>query len=277
MKKKLWSYLSTAFIILTFLSGAGLLLYPTVSNWWNVRHSSKLIDGYEQSVNLLSQQEEDTILQSARAYNEFLFGNPLRFKPTQRETDIYMSNLNISKNGIMGNLSIPSLDINIPIYHTTDESVMQVGIGHMEGSSLPVGGENTHCVLSGHTGLASAKLLTNLKDMEVGETFTLSVLSKNLTYEVDAINIVLPDDLSLIDIEKGKDYCTILTCTPYGLNTHRLLVRGKRIETPEIVTDQIKQTKSNFEKQEIGLWIILIVLCLFLVIVLIVYFHKQCR
>ena len=173
-------------------------------------------------------KKQDAI-DAAKAYNEALLSNAGRFTPTEEELNTYKSLLNADSTGMMGYIEIPEIRCELAIYHTVDESVLQVGIGHLEGSSLPVGGSGTHCVLSGHRGLPSAQLFTKLDRLK-GDIFTLHVYDQVLTYEVDQIAIVEPEDYGLLQIEEGQDLCTLFTCTPYGINTHRLLVRGHRIE-----------------------------------------------
>ena len=221
---------STILLRIIFFVGLSVLLYPTVSNWWNSRHMTEAIVGYQEAVADTSEEEKQTILTNAEAYNQRLYdaGNSLG-----HNLDGYASQLNLGGMGIMGYITIQKLGVELPIYHTTNESVLELGVGHLEGTSLPVGGENTHCVLSGHRGLPSAKLFTNLDKMEVGDTFVITVLDRVLTYQVDDISIVLPTQVNDLRIEEGKDYCTLMTCTPYGINTHRLLVRGHRIANAE--------------------------------------------
>ena len=209
------------------------MLYPTVSDYWNSLHQSRAIAGYDAAVSKLDTSRYDEMLEEARAYNEAIRANPSRFMPTEEETEWYKSLLDVSGTGIMAYVEIPKLGTRLPVYHGTDDAVLQIAVGHIEGSSLPVGGEGTHSVLSGHRGLPSAKLFTNLDEMETGDTFLIHVLGEKLTYEVDQILTVLPHEIEALAIEEGQDYCTLVTCTPYGVNTHRLLVRGHRVETRE--------------------------------------------
>jgi sortase A len=229
MKGK-WSYI---ILIIVFLIGLSLLLYPTVSDWWNSFHQSRAIMNYTQMVANLNDEEYDRILNSAIAYNEAIARNGIKWTLTDEEREEYNSELNFANNGNMGYITIPSIDVQLPVYHGTSEGVLQTSIGHLEGTSLPVGGYTSHCVLSGHRGLPSAKLFSDLDKMVVGDIFTLSILGETLTYEVDQIRIVEPTDLSDLQLVDGKDYCTLVTCTPYGVNTHRLLVRGHRIDNLE--------------------------------------------
>ena len=228
MKKK--SSFVTAILIAALLAGALLLLYPTVSDYWNSFHQSRAIASYAEQVADLDDTTYDQIWADARAYNETLDNSTSRFVMTEEQKKIYEALLNIADNGVMGYIEIPKIKCNLPIYHGTDEAVLQIAIGHVQGSSLPAGGESTHCVLSGHRGLPSAKLFSDLDQLTEGDVFLLRVLDETLTYEVDQIRTVLPDELDDLAIEEGKEYCTLVTCTPYGINSHRLLVRGHRIE-----------------------------------------------
>ena len=228
MKKK--GTISTAILILIFLVGLSLLLYPTVSDYWNSLHQSRAITEYAEQVANLDDELYDQLWQDAQEYNQSLLTKADRYELSDEEYAEYESLLNVSGNGIIGYIEIPSISCSLPIYHGTVEAVLQIAVGHIEGSSLPVGGESTHCVLSGHRGLPSARLFTNLDKLVVGDEFILRVLDETLTYEVDQIRTVLPYELDELAIEEGQDYCTLVTCTPYGINTHRLLVRGHRVE-----------------------------------------------
>ena len=228
MKKK--SSFVTAILIAALLAGALLLLYPTVSDYWNSFHQSRAIASYAEQVADLGDTTYDQIWADARAYNETLDNSTSRFVMTEEQKELYEALLNIADNGVMGYIEIPKIKCNLPIYHGTDEAVLQIAIGHVQGSSLPAGGESTHCVLSGHRGLPSAKLFSDLDQLTEGDVFLLRVLDETLTYEVDQIRTVLPDELDDLAIEEGKEYCTLVTCTPYGINSHRLLVRGHRVE-----------------------------------------------
>ncbi len=230
--KKQRSKFTTIFLVAILMVGVCLLLYPTLSDWWNSFHQSRAIASYVEHVEELDSATYEQLLSDARIYNETLVGKSGRFDMTNAEQEKYESLLNVAGNGMMGYLEIPSIKCQLPIYHGTNEATLQIAAGHIEGTSLPVGGEGTHCVLSGHRGLPSAQLFTNLDKLVAGDTFTIHVLNETLTYEVDQIRIVLPDELDNLEIEEGKDYCTLVTCTPYGINSHRLLVRGYRIENP---------------------------------------------
>lgn len=230
MKK---SRIATIIIGAVFLAGMSLLLYPTVSNLWNSYHQSRAIVDYTEQVGETSEEIASRLWADAVEYNAGLAADADRFSMTDEKRKAYESQLNLSAGGVMGYLEIPRINCYLPIYHGTDSSALQTGIGHLEGSSLPTGGKGTHCVLSGHRGLPSAKLLTDLDEMEVGDLFSLEVLDQTLTYEVDQIQTVDPYDLSALEIDPEKDYCTLVTCTPYGINTHRLLVRGHRVASLE--------------------------------------------
>ena len=224
---------STVILILVFLVGLSLLLYPSVSDYWNSFHQSRAIATYAEQVANIDNDIYAQLWEDARAYNQTLVGKENRFQITDEERETYESLLNVGGNGIIGYIEIAKIGCSLPIYHGTDEGVLQIAVGHIEGTSLPTGGENTHCVVSGHRGLPSAKLFTDLDKLIPGDTFVLRVLDETLTYEVDQILIVEPQELAALEIEEGRDYCTLVTCTPYGINTHRLLVRGHRVANAE--------------------------------------------
>lgn len=227
-------HMSTILLVLVLLVGTAVMLYPTASDYWNSFHQSQAIAGYAESVSGLTAVDYENIWLSACAYNSGLESNP--FVLTEEQWEAYLRELNVAGNGIMGYIEIPKIECSLPIYHGTDSSVLQIAVGHLEGSSLPVGGPGTHCVLSGHRGLPSAKLFTHLDQLGEGDVFFLRVLDETLTYEVDQIHIVLPEEVDDLAIVPGRDFCTLITCTPYGINSHRLLVRGKRIENAEAAT-----------------------------------------
>ena len=220
-------------LVLILLAGLSLLLYPSVSDYWNSFYQSRAIVQYAEQVSLLDEDQYEELWTSATDYNASLLerANSYILSDTQKEQ--YEELLNVSGIGVMGYIEIPSIDCSLPIYHGTEESVLQTAIGHLEWTSLPVGGESTHCVLSGHRGLPSAKLFTNLDKLVEGDVFMLRILDEVLTYEVDQILIVEPQETAELQIVEGQDYCTLVTCTPYGINTHRLLVRGHRIDNME--------------------------------------------
>lgn len=232
MKKNKGNFI-TIFLILILLVGLSLLLYPTVSDYWNSLHQSQAIASYAEQVAEIDHDTYEQLWADAQAYNKSLLEKPSRYDMTDEDREEYESLLNVSGNGIIGYIEIPAINCALPIYHGTDEAVLQIAVGHIEGTSLPVGGESTHCVLSGHRGLPSVKLFSDLDKLAEGDTFLIRVLDETLTYEVDQTRIVLPYEISDLEIEEGKDYCTLVTCTPYGINSHRLLVRGHRVENQE--------------------------------------------
>ena len=233
MKKKKADNFINIILVLVLFVGLSLLLYPTVSDYWNSFHQTRAITTYAEEVADLNEEEYERLWNVAQDYNRALAQRGIHFVLTDEQIEEYEQMLDVSGLGVMGYIEIPEIRCSLPIYHGTDEAVLQIAIGHLEWSSLPVGGENSHCVLSGHRGLPSAKLFTNLDQLKEGDVFMLRVLDEVLTYEVDQIRIVEPQEVDDLQIENGKDYCTLVTCTPYGINTHRLLVRGHRIENIE--------------------------------------------
>ena len=223
-------HFTTILLVLILLTGVSLLLYPTVSDYWNSFHQSQAIASYVEAVAEIDNTDYEKMWQEAVAYNEKLKENSGRWTPTDEELEEYERLLNVSDTGIMGYIEIPKIKVSLPIYHGTDEAILQIAIGHIPGSSLPVGGKGTHCVVSGHRGLPSAKLFTDLDQLEEGDLFMMRILDETLTYEVDQVRIVEPEELSDLEIDEDKDLCTLVTCTPYGINSHRLLVRGHRVE-----------------------------------------------
>ena len=227
------------------VAGFGLLLYPLVANTWNNHVQETLVSNYSEAVDTAIEEgklDVSSEMERATEYNEELLPSILPDSFAEAEangTDSnYQSILNANGDGIMGYIQIPSINVKLPIFHTTSEEVLQIGVGHLEGSSLPVGGENTHSVLSAHRGLPSATLFTDLDKVQIGDDFFLIILGEYLAYEVDQIEVVEPDDTSLLQVEDGQDLCTLITCTPYGVNTERLMVRGHRVEyTPTLLAD----------------------------------------
>lgn len=221
---------TTVIIILIFIAGISIMLYPTLSDAFNSMNHTKEINGYAEDIDKADKMLIEETLRSAEAYNLKLSLSKQSFTLTDQERSEYESLLSMSDTGVIGYINISKIDCYLPIYHGTDDEALRRGIGHLEGSSLPIGGESTHSVLSGHRGLPSAKLFSNLDRLEIGDRFTVSVLGIDLVYEVNDIFVVLPsetDDLLIVD---GEDLCTLVTCTPYGINSHRLLVRGTRVE-----------------------------------------------
>ena len=224
----------TKLLVLMFFIGVALLLYPTLGDMYSTYTQSKAISGYVEAVAALSDDEYEKMIEDAKAFNaEVIYPKGHYSVLTPEEKERYLSLLNLTGSGMMGYVDIPTIDTSLAVYHTTQEKFLQIGAGHLEATSLPVGGENTHCSISGHRGLVSAKLFTNLNQLVEGDIFTLHILEETLTYRVDQIKIVLPESTSDVDIIDGGDYCTPITCTPYGVNTHRLLVRGHRVENIE--------------------------------------------
>lgn len=266
MRKKL----PTIILILVLLAGLSLLLYPTISDYINSLHQSRAIANYVEAVNNLDEEEYNRLWNNAVEYNKRLYNKYNRYHLTDEERADYESQLDISGKGVMGYVDIPSINCTLPIYHGTEEAVLQTSTGHIEISSLPVGGESTHCVISGHRGLPSARLFTDLDQLAEGDLFMLRVLDETLTYEVDQIRIVLPDEISSLEIVEGKDYCTLVTCTPYGVNTHRLLVRGHRVENQELskkaqVTADAMQIEPLLVAPVIGVMILAVILIAYIV------------
>lgn len=222
--------LSTVLLIATFVAGLSLLLYPTVSNYWNTLHASRAVATYVDAVQNMGEDKRREMLQKAIEYNKSLTSDNQRLTISSARRQEYESILDVDGNGMIGYIEIPNVNITLPVYHGTNDDVLQIAVGHLDWTSLPVGGTSTHCVLSGHRGLPSAKLFTNLDQVKEGDTFVIRVLDEVLTYEVDQIRIVEPAAVDDLMIENGKDYCTLVTCTPYGVNSHRLLVRGHRVE-----------------------------------------------
>ena len=226
MRRRLTDFL----LLLIILAGLGIFFYPSFSDYWNSFHQSRAIANYAEAVADIDDTQYEAILAEAREYNRKLQGRAFSLELSDEEKEEYNRILRISENGVMAYIDIPKINCSLPIYHGTDESVLQIAIGHLEGTSLPVGGAGTHTVLSGHRGLPSAKLFTDLDKMREGDTFTIQVLNEYMIYEVDQILTVLPHEVDALRIEPGMDYCTLITCTPYGINTHRLLVRGHRTD-----------------------------------------------
>lgn len=238
-KKSKFNVISTIVLLILLLVGLSVMLYPTVSNWWNTRVQSYAVAEYNQAVEQMDDSEKEKILAAAHAYNTSL--NQI-YAPFENYDEVpgYEENLNVSGTGIMGYISIPEIKVELPIYHGTSAEVLNVAVGHLQGSSLPVGGTDAHAVISAHRGLPSAKLFSDLDQLTEGDTFTITILDEILTYEVERILIVKPEEIDKLAVIPGGDYVTLMTCTPYGINTHRLLVRAHRIET--VYPNNIKVT-----------------------------------
>lgn len=245
MKNKKSSF-STFLLILMLILGVALLLYPTVSDYWNSKTQSKAVARYEETIQEIDEDQFKEMWNAAKAYNKKLQEIPVGLGLPEEMKEQYDKTLAVSDSGIIGTIEIPAISVSLPIYHGTSEDVLQVAVGHIDWTSLPTGGVGTHCAISGHRGLPSAKLFTNVDQLKEGDIFMLRVLDEILTYEVDQILIVEPQELEPLGIQEGKDFCTLVTCTPYGVNTHRLLIRGHRIENVEeaktvrIISDAIR-------------------------------------
>lgn len=231
MKKKKFNISTFLYCVsaFCFVITITFLLYPTVSNYLNEKNSSKVVASYNEVVDNLNEEEINRMLKEAREYNNNLRYDAFRFKPTEEKHQEYESILDVSGTGIMGYVEIEKLDVKLPIYHGTSDVVLQKAIGHFEGSSFPIGDKGTHAVISGHSGLSNAKMFTDLPKMEIGDTFIITVLGMVMEYKVDRIETVLPDDLNYFELDDDNEYVTLVTCTPYGVNSHRLLVRGSRL------------------------------------------------
>lgn len=244
MTKKKKNGISNWILVGIMILGLLILGYPTFADWWNSYHQTRAIASYVEKVSSLNTEDYDRYFAEADSYNKDLLLNENRYVLDDAERERYNKALDVTETGIMGYIDIPKINVSYPIYHGTDESVLQVAIGHLEFTSLPTGGIGTHSALSGHRGLPSARLFTDIDQLVVGDTFMLQILDRTLTYEVDQIREVLPEELQDLQIEADKDYCTLITCTPYGLNTHRLLVRGHRVENAgsqvRVVADAIQ-------------------------------------
>ena len=266
--------ISTIILLLIFFVGLSLLLYPTISDYWNSFHQSRAIATYAEAVAELDDEDYEKMWQEAEAYNQKLSNQPNRWNLTEEEEEEYNRILDIGGTGIMGYIEIPEIKVSLPIYHGTDEGVLQIAVGHIPGSSLPVGGIGTHSVVSGHRGLPSAKLFTNLDELDEGDVFMIRVLDETLTYEVDKISIVEPDDLTGLEIDPELDLCTLVTCTPYGVNSHRLLVRGHRI--PNLEDDSIRVTADAMQVDRlIVASAIAVPILLILIIWVLVHYRKK--
>lgn len=277
MKKKDNNW-TTVFLVLLLLAGVSLLLYPSLSDYWNSMHQTRAIASYAETVSQLDTAQYDEMWKAAQDYNRSLAQRETAFALTDEQKAAYESLLDVSGLGVMGYIEIPEIDCSLPIYHGTEESVLQVAVGHLEWSNLPVGGEGTHCVLSGHRGLPSAKLFTNLDKLAVGDTFLLRVLDEVLAYEVDQILIVEPEQVDVLGIVPGEDYCTLVTCTPYGINTHRLLVRGHRVEnTPEAARMHVTADATQFDPLLVAPVLAIPVLLLLLMILLVPKRRRKSR
>ena len=268
--KKIKEHYLTVILVSMLLIGLSLVLYPTISNYWNSLHQSRIVAGYVQDVEDMSDENKADMLAAAQIYNQTLRqGVTPGLDLSNSEIDFYNKTLDVSGTGIMAYVEIPKLNTILPIYHGTDEGVLRIAIGHIPGTSLPVGGKGTHAVISGHRGLPSAKLFTNIDRLAKGDTFMIQVLDETLTYEVDQILTVLPNDMSAVAIDPEQDYVTLVTCTPYGVNTHRLLVRGHRIPNKENAVRIT--TEASLEN---NLLIVVAVIIAIILLIIIGIYHK---
>ncbi len=263
MLKKFKENFLTNSLIFILIIGLSLLLYPTVSDYWNSFHQSEAVAGYVQNVQDMSQDKKDKMLADAKAYNQTLAKGVMPdLNLSNAEKSVYNKTLDVTGTGIMAYVEIPKINTTLPIYHGTDDAILQVAVGHIPGTSLPVGGKGTHAVISGHRGLPSAKLFTDIDRLVDGDTFMIQVLDETLTYEVDQILTVLPDDVSALAIDPNQDYVTLVTCTPYGVNSHRLLVRGHRIP------NKIKNARVISEASRVEPLLVAPILAIFIFILL---------
>ena len=266
-------HLLTVLMVLILLAGIGLIAYPSFSDWWNSMHQSQAIASYVDEVSRQDAERIEQMWEEARAYNKDLADVGNHFKVTDEEMERYNQVLDITGTGIMGYIDIPKIDVSLPIYHSTNEEVLQIAIGHLEGSSLPIGGPDTHALLSGHTGLPSAKLFTNIDRLVEGDRFMINVLGQMLTYEVDQIDVVLPTGVDELDIVPGEDLVTLITCTPYAVNTHRLLVRGHRVEN-EKTQVTVPQDAVILDKIVVGV-LVGVPILLFILVITLIFTRKK--
>ena len=258
---------STVILVIVFLAGLSVMLYPIISDYWNSKTQSKVIADYDKLLSNMDNETYKSIMANAEDYNNKLkeLYNPLE---NYNELDGYNDTLDVTGTGIMGYITIPKIDVELPIYHGTSDKVLNNAAGHLQGSSLPIGGESTHAVISAHRGLPSAKLFSDLDELEKGDRFTITVLNEVLTYEIDKIQIIEPDELDKLEIVDGEDYVTIITCTPYGINTHRLLVRGSRVETENKLSVRVSADAVKIEPILVAPFVAIPVLIIFLIVML---------
>ena len=273
-KKKKKGRLTDVILVLILLAGVGILLYPSFSDWYNSLHQSYAITDYNQAVDNNTKEQNAAMLKEAEDYNAELAKTGNTFSLDEDQKKVYDRILDVTGTGIMGYINIDKVKIHLPIYHDTTEGVLQIAVGHLAGTSLPVGGPSTHSVLTGHTGLPSSKLFTDIDRLKKGDTFQIVVLDKTLTYQVNDIRTVLPDELDSLQIVQGEDLCTLVTCTPYGINTHRLLVTGKRIPNPK-KTAKAPSSLWKKERLKLILEIVIPILLAILTAVLVVVVLKK--
>lgn len=257
----------TVALIIILLAGLSLMLYPSFSNYWNSLHQSRAIAAYNEEMSMLQEEDYSNLWNQAFTYNRELLLRDNAYALSEEEMEVYNSILNHAGTGIMGYIEIPSINVMLAVYHGTSEDVLQTAVGHLEWTSLPTGGESTHCVMSGHRGLPSARLFTDLDQLREGDTFMLHILDETLTYEVDQILIVLPHETDALLIEEGKDLCTLVTCTPYGVNSHRMLVRGHRVENAaQTVTHRVTADALRLEPIAVAVVLFFPILVLLLIL-----------
>ena len=269
-------------LILFFLAGLSITLYPVVSDWYISHHQGQVVDNYDKKAAEMSQKEINDALEKAREYNRELLGNVVLTDPfdpdaVKKQNEDYDNLLNIAGDGVMGSVEIPSIDVYLPIYHGTDSESLEKGAGHLENSSLPVGGKGTHSIISAHTGLPSAKMFDNLTEVKEVDVFYIHVLNQTLAYEVNQIKVVLPENTSDLLIDRNEDYVTMVTCTPYGINSHRLLVRGTRIPYREAKKKERTQTKKDSKWKAYVLAAIIAVILLLIAFIYRKYQEKKRR
>lgn len=267
--------ISTIILIFILILGLSLLLYPSFSDYWNSFHQSKAIAAYADAASEIDQDKYSEMISEAKAYNEKLLEKRNRWILSDAEKAEYNRILDISGTGVMGYIEIPSIDVALPIYHGVDEDVLQIAIGHLTGSSFPVGGAGTHSVVSGHRGLPSAKLFTDLDQLTKGDLFVMRILDETLTYEVDQIRIVLPNEMDELQIDEEQDYCTLITCTPYGINTHRMLVRGHRVDNVEDISIRVTADAMQIDSKIVASVIAIFILVILLLVVLVKHGKKR--
>lgn len=268
-------HLSVILFVIVLITGISLLLYPTVSNYWNMRTQSRAVASYKEATGNLTQQDTSALFETAQTYNTLLrqYGIQGFYDPSLIPG--YEEVLDVTGTGIMGYITIEKLNLELPIYHSTSPDVLQIAAGHLEGTSLPTGGEGTHCVISAHRGLPSAILFSDLDKMEVGDTFTLTVLDQLMTYQVDQVLVVDPNQVDALQIEEGKDLCTLMTCTPYGVNTQRLLVRGVRIPNPTTEEAELVILDEARRIPVIGVGVVVSLPCLLVALILLLKFWRK--
>lgn len=262
-------------LVLIGLAGLGLIFYPSIANWWNSSHATRAVEVYDDTVEKMSNEKKAELLKEAEAYNNLLAQQPDPFFAGEGMDQKYEDTLNIDDRGMIGSLTIPSINVNLPIYHGTDEGTLRQFLGHIQGTSLPVGMIGSHAAISGHSGLPSQRLFTDLERLREGDMFTLHVAGKNMTYQVDQIRTVLPDEIQDLKVIEGEDLVTLVTCTPYGINTHRLLVRGHRVTGVDELLD------SSQSSILLSRTIVMLILTVFFILVLLIgffiYRHSQKR